>query len=105
MIQGRKIARTPDIVKKAITELENDRGPEPEGINAELFKNGTEKSMEALRYTCNKYLERLTYITAMNMKDSKTECKNYIGRILRDVVNEEYTNKEREEQGDFWDGR
>lgn len=99
--------------------------PGPGGINAELLKKGSQKLYKTLAYIFIKYINgenipeewKIAYITSIHKKGNKLQCNNYhaisitstfsrvYGRIVRNMIEEEYRNYEKEEQCSFRAGR
>lgn len=99
-----------DTIRKAITSLKNRKANGPEGIYAEMLKNGTPKLFERITYIVNECLNgqpvptewKVAYISSIYKKGNKQECNNYrsisitstmiyymdilYGRILRDLI-------------------
>ena len=112
-------------MKKAVVELKNNRAPGPENIPGELIKCGSEKLFKALTWCINKFLNgtpipkewKVAYISSIHKKGNKLDCSNYrgisvtstlsrlYGRILRDLLEQEYQEQEEEEQSGFRAGR
>lgn len=124
-IQGEQISVTTDTIKKAVRGLKNNRAPGPEGIQAELIKCGTEKLYHMITTIINRCLNdhpcpdewKLAYISSIHKKGSKKDPNNYrgisvtstmsrlYGKILRDLIETEYSSYEEEEQCGFRAGR
>lgn len=125
IVEGDTIVVNIDQVKKAVRKLKNGRAAGPGGIPAELIKCGSEKLFEQLTWCINQYLNgdpvpaewKEAYISSIHKKGNKLECSNYrgisvtstmsrlYGRIIRDLIEQEYMNKEEEEQSGFRAGR
>ena len=124
-VQGEPVTISIEETKKAILLLKNGRAPGPEGVYAELIKNGTNKLLEILTEVFNRHLRgepipqswREGWITSIHKKGSKTDCNNYrgitvtstlsrlYGRIIKERICEEYRPFESEEQNGFRAGR
>ncbi|XP_030759306.1 uncharacterized protein LOC115884770 [Sitophilus oryzae] len=111
--------------KKAVAALKNNRAPGPQNIPGELVKCGTEKLFKALTWCINRFLNgapipkewKIAYISSIHKKGNKQVCSNYrgisvtstlsrlYGRILRDLIEQEYQQQEEEEQSGFRTGR
>lgn len=112
-------------MKSAVKQLKNAKSPDPGEINSELLKNGTDKLYKTLADLFTKCVNgediredwKTAYITSIYKKGNKLNCNNYhgisvtstisrvYGRIIRDIIEEEYKNFEEEEQSGFWAGR
>lgn len=112
-------------MEKAVAALKNNRAPGPENIPGELLKCGTEKLFKALTWCINRFLNgapipkewKIAYISSIHKKGNKQVCSNYrgisvtgtlsrlYGRILRDLIEQEYQQQEEEEQSGFRTGR
>lgn len=124
-IEGEEVKIEINDIKKAIMCLKNGRACGPEGIYAELLKYGTEKLYQMLSNIFIQCLNghpvpdqwKVAYITSIHKKGSKKNPNNYrgisvtstmsrlYGRILRDLIEEEYSSLEEEEQSGFRAGR
>lgn len=116
-----------EIKKNEVVEhskkLKNGKSCGPEGIYAELVKNGTAKLHELLTHVYNRCLNgqetpkewKEAHIISVHKKGNKDNCENYrglsitstvsrlYGKILRDLIEREI--KEEEEQCGFRGGR
>lgn len=124
-IQGEEVKIQMDTVKKAVMGLKNGKASGPEGVYAEMLKNGTQKLFEMLTYIINKCLNghpvpeqwKVAYISSIYKKGDKKKCNNYrgisvtstmsrlYGRILRDLIENDIKENEEEEQSGFRAGR
>ncbi|XP_045477944.1 uncharacterized protein LOC123683087 [Harmonia axyridis] len=97
----------------------------PGGVPAELIKHGTHNLFQAVTDLINKCLSgqpvpkewKTAYISSIYKKGDKNQCANYrgisvtstfsriYGRILRDLIEIEYSAEEEEEQSGFRAGR
>ncbi|XP_044745289.1 uncharacterized protein LOC123307136 [Coccinella septempunctata] len=120
-VKGEEINIDVATLERALTKLKNGRATGPEGIPAELIKNGTRKLFEALTWCVNKFINgapipeqwKIAYISSIHKKGDKLNCGNYrgisvtstmsrlYGRILRDLIESEYSDQEEEEQSGF----
>lgn len=125
LVEGETINVDLQTVKKAITKLKNGKASGPEGIPAELIKFGTEKLFRLLTKTINMCLNghpvpeqwKEAYISSIHKKGNKRDCNNYrgisvtstlsrlYGRIIRDIIEQEYQEHQEEEQSGFRAGR
>lgn len=112
-IQGEGVQIQVDMVKRSIMNLKNGKAS-GEGIYAEMLKNGTQKLFNNLTFIINECLNghpileswKMTYISSIYKKGDKRNCNNYrgisvtskmsrlYGRILRDLIEDEYRDKE-----------
>lgn len=124
-VEGETVTVDTEVVKNAISKLKNGKAPGPGGIPAELIKYGTDKLFQAITNLVNKCLNgdpvpdewKTAYISSIHKKGDKSNCSNYrgisvtctfsrlYGRILRDLIENEYHNNEEEEQSGFRAGR
>ncbi|XP_030757305.1 uncharacterized protein LOC115883134, partial [Sitophilus oryzae] len=106
-------------------EIYNGRACGPEGVYAELIKSGSEKLFRMLTNIVNQCLNghpvpeewKKAYISSIYKKGSSKDPNNYrgisvtstmsrlYGRILRNLIEEEYSSYEEEEQNGFRGGR
>ncbi|XP_030748216.1 uncharacterized protein LOC115876544 [Sitophilus oryzae] len=105
--------------------LKNGRACGPEGVYAELIKSGSKKLFRMLTNIVNQCLNgqpvpeqwKKAYISSIYKKGSRKDPNNYrgisvtstmsrlYGRILRNLIEEEYSSYEEEEQNGFRSGR
>lgn len=124
-IEGEEVQVSIDTVKNAVGSLKNGKACGPEGIYAEMLKNGTPKLLENLTYVINECLNgnpvpdqwKVAYISSIHKKGNKRDCNNYrgisvtstmsrlYGRILRDLIEDDFKDHEEEEQSGFRAGR
>ncbi|XP_044745745.1 uncharacterized protein LOC123307480 [Coccinella septempunctata] len=124
-IQGQHIQVKEEMVWKALKSMRNKKAAGPEGIPAELLKNGTEKLVKMLRHLFEKFINgaaipevwKEAWITPIHKKGVKSECQNYrcisvtstfsriYGKILRKIIEDEYDPYDIEQQSGFRAGR
>lgn len=125
-VQGQHIDVTKEMTWRAIKSMKNGRAAGPEGIPAELLKNGTEKLNSFLVELFNRLLNngdpiptiwKEGWITPIHKKGKRDECSNYrcisvtstlsrvYGKLLRNIIEAEYGPQEIEEQAGFRAGR
>lgn len=112
-------------VTKAIKEMRNGKAPGPGGIPVELIKNGTPKLYRMITKLMNKCINegnipkewKTGYISPIHKKGKRDICDNYrgiavtstfskiYGRIIRDLIEQQYQAEEAEEQSGFRAGR
>ena len=124
-IEGEEIYVDTNKIKTAIMSLKNGRACGPEGVYAELIKSGSKKLFRMLTNIVNQCLNghpvpeqwKKAYISSIYKKGSRKDPNNYrgisvtstmsrlYGRILRNLIEEEYSSYEEEEQNGFRSGR
>lgn len=124
-VHGEEVRIQVETVKKAIMDLKNGKASGPEGICAEMLKNGTDKLHNNLTFIINNCLNghpvpepwKEAYISSIHKKGDKTNCNNYrgisvtstmsrlYGRILRNLIEDDFRQNEEEEQSGFRAGR
>lgn len=124
-IEGETVSVDVETVRKAVFRLKNGKSPGPGGVPAELIKHGTHNLFQAVTDLINKCLSgqpvpkewKTAYISSIYKKGDKNQCANYrgisvtstfsriYGRILRDLIEIEYSAEEEEEQSGFRAGR
>lgn len=122
-IEGERVEIDGNTVKKAIVKLKNGKSCGPEGVSAELLKNGTDKLVRTITQLFNDCLNgqqipkewKVAHISPIYKKGNRNECDNYrgisvtssisrlYGRILRDLIEKEFI--EEEDQCGFRTGR
>ncbi|XP_044757762.1 uncharacterized protein LOC123315921 [Coccinella septempunctata] len=118
-IQGENIEIDMEMVVENIKGLKQGRSCGPEGIYAELIKNGTKKLFHLLTTIFSRYINgedvpdawKQAYISSIHKKGKKDVCSNYrgisvtstlsrlYGRLLRTLIEKEID--EQEEQCGF----
>ncbi|XP_030761326.1 uncharacterized protein LOC115886365 [Sitophilus oryzae] len=124
-VQGEVVEISEETIRMAAKNLKSGKASGPEGIYSEMLKNGTQKLFRSLALIFNICLNghpvpedwKLAYISSIHKKGNKLDCSNYCGisvtstmsrlygRILRDLIEEDYREKEEEEQNGFRAGR
>ena len=124
-IQGQHIEVTDVMIERAIRSMKNKKAPGPEGLPAELLKNGTNKLNKYLKELFTRYVNgeeiplswKEAWITPIHKKGRKDECSNYrcisvtstmsrlYGKLIRNIIEQEYGPYEIEEQTGFRTGR
>ena len=124
-VEGESIKVDIDTVAEAINKLKNRKAPGPGGIYAEMIKNGTDTLLRMMTEMINKCIERkqvpaewkIGFMSSLFKKGDRQQCNNYrgitvtptlsrlYGRVLRDLIEEEYAENETEEQSGFRAGR
>lgn len=112
-------------ISKAINALKNRKASGPGGITSEMIKYGTPKLQRMITTLFNKCMDsgtvplewKIGYLTPIHKKGDTRIHDNYrgitvtptfsrlYGRVIRDMIEEEYTNHEAEEQCGFRAGR
>lgn len=124
-VQGEPIEIQIENVEKAIKNMKNRKASGPGDITAEMLKNGTEKMRKMITILYNKCINegtipkewKLGYMSSIHKKGDPRNCGNYrgitvtstfsrvYGRVLRELIEEEYSNQDAEEQSGFRAGR
>ncbi|XP_044751717.1 uncharacterized protein LOC123311711 [Coccinella septempunctata] len=113
------------MIRKAIKSLKNKKAAGPESLPAELLKSGTNKLIKHLQELLTRYVNgdkippcwKEAWITPIYKKEPRDNCENYrgisvtstmsrlYGKVLRNIVEEEYGPQEIEQQAVFRAGR
>lgn len=124
-IGGKEILVNEKRVSKAVRRLRNGKSSGPEGIYSELIKYGTPKLVSIIPKMFNQCLKghpipemwKLAYISSVHKRGNRKDPKNYrgisvtntlsrlYGRILKELIEEEVSDSEEEEQSGFRAGR
>ena len=124
-VEGTPVEVTADTIRKTLKLMKNNRASGPEGIPSELLKYGSSKLEYMLSILMTRYINgdpipeswKTGWITPIHKKGRKDICANYrcisvtssfsrlYGKILKNLVEEEYGPFEIEEQGGFRAGR
>jgi len=123
--EEKSITVTTEEVETAVKKLKIGKAAGPENIPAELLKNAPQKlyklTAQLLTVCINKHIIpkewKIAHITSIFKQGDRKNCGNYraisvtctfsrlFGRIVRDLIETEYSDKEAEEQSGFRAGR
>lgn len=97
-MEGERVKIDENTVKEAIKKLKNGKSCGPEGVYAELLKNGTDKLVGALTRMFNECINgqrvpkewKMAYISSIHKKGNKDDCNNYRGISITSTISRLY---------------
>jgi hypothetical protein len=124
-IEGNLITVTTEEVETAVKKIKTGKAAGPGNIPAELLKNAPQKLYKIIAQLFTIFINKHTtqkewkivHITPIFKHGDRKNCNNYransvtstfrilFGRIVRDLIENEYLDKEAEEQAGFRAGR